>query len=185
MTIRATIWDLGGVLLRRKGFARREQLAARLGYTRVELEELVAVHRWANVHTALNLSLDEMPAFKAAYWGDTRLDRALVDYIRALRPRYRTALLSNAWPGARTLLTERWQIADAFDHIIISAEIELRKPDPLIYHLALARLDVAPNEAVFLDDDEKNVQGARDIGLCVIHFQNPEQALVELQQLVA
>ena len=197
--IRAIIWDLGGVLLRRKDFTRRENLAARLGLTRAELEHLVSASdtgrraklgkgntkgHWEDVRAALDLAPDDMSAFKAAFWGDNRLDTALVDYVRTLRQRYRTALLSNAWGGLRYFLVERWRIADAFDHLIISAEVGLKKPDPRIFRLTLARVGVDPQEAVFLDDSWKNVQAARRLGMHAIRFRDPEQALAELNQLL-
>ena len=198
MTIRAVLWDLGGVLLRREGFSRREELATRLGITRADLERLilrrpdqgvcegerVSKKHLEAVCATLGLSADEMSAFRAAFWGDYRIDFNLVDYIYSLRPRFQTALLCNAWEDVRSFLTKKLQIADAFDHLIISAEVGLEKPDARIYHLALELLDVAPHESVFLDDSLRNVQAARDVGFHAIHFRKPEQALAELRMLI-
>ena len=109
---------------------------------------------------------------------------ALIDYIRALRPRYKTALLSNAWDDLRGVLVDEWGIADAFDELVISAEVGLAKPDARVYLLTLERLGVAPAEAVFVDDFLHNVEGAQAVGIHAIHFQDSNQARTELEALL-
>jgi putative hydrolase of the HAD superfamily len=84
----------------------------------------------------------------------------------------------------RQVLTERWKIADAFDELIISAEVGIAKPDPRIYHLALERLGVAAGEAVFVDDFLENIDAAQALGLHTVHFRNPDQARTELDHLL-
>ncbi len=108
----------------------------------------------------------------------------LVDYIRSLRPRYKTALLSNAWSDFRGVLSERWKITDAFDEMVISAEVGIVKPDARIYRLALERLQVAPHELVFVDDFIENIDGGKAVGLHTIHFRTPQQAIEDLSKLL-
>lgn len=78
----------------------------------------------------------------------------------------RTGLLSNSWG---TELYPRAALDDHFDELIISGEVGLRKPDPAIFTLACARLEVAPQEAVFVDDLAANVHAAQEVGLRAIH----------------
>lgn len=200
MSIKAILFDLGGVLLRTGDFTPRERLAARLGLSRAELERLVfsgeagdraqlglasLEEHWEYCRQQLGLPVDELPALQRDFWGGDRLDVDLVAYIRSLRGRYRTALLSNNFSNLRRLLTERWGIADAFDELIISSEAGLLKPDPRIFHLALARLGVAPEQAVFVDDFLHNVEGARAVGMHAVHFRDAEQMKAELERLLA
>jgi putative hydrolase of the HAD superfamily len=93
-------------------------------------------------------------------------------------------MISNAWPNLRHWIENEWCIADAFDHIVISAEVGIAKPDPRIYYLALDGMGVAATEAVFVDDFEKNIHGARAVGMQAIHFRNPKQATSDLQNLL-
>ena len=200
MSIQAIIFDLGGVLLRTADFGPRERLAARLGRTRFELEELVfggqsgmAAQRgeismqqhWEHVRQALGLGEAEFELFQQEFWSQDAMDYTLVEAIRKLRSRCRTALLSNNFPNLRRLLAERWPVADAFDELIISSEIGIMKPDPRIYQIALERLAVLPAEAVFVDDFLHNVEGARGVGMHAIHFRSPAQAFAELETLLA
>ncbi len=197
MPIRAVIFDLGGVLLRTEDPRPREALAARLGLPRRELEDLVfnspaglqaqrgeisPEQLWAQVVRRLGLPPTALPALQRAFWGGDRLDKDLLDFIRRLRPRYRTALLSNAWRDLRAEL-HRWGVADAFDRLVISAEEGVMKPDPRIYRLALERLAVSPAEAVFVDDFPHNVEGARAVGMHAVHFQSRAQVLDALRRL--
>jgi putative hydrolase of the HAD superfamily len=67
----------------------------------------------------------------------------------------------------------------------ISAEVGVVKPDSRIYRKALETLNVAPAESVFLDDFPDNVAGARAVGMQAIHFKQVDQALAELNQVLA
>lgn len=198
MAIRAVIWDLGGVLLRGE-ITSRQALADRMGMTREELENLVfdnesgdraqlgeisVDEHWENIRQLLGLDAAEISEFRWQFWEGDRLDVALVDYIRSLRGRYKTGLLSNAFSDLRRVVTSTLKISDAFDEMVISAEIHLMKPDPRIYQYALQRLGVAPQEAVFIDDMARNVEGARSQGMFAIQFHQPAQAQADLERLL-
>lgn len=199
MPIKAVIFDLGGVLVRTEDQGPRHDLVARLGISRKEMYHLVfdsqsarqaslgevtAQEHMESIRVALGLSLEEFSPVPGAFWSGDRLDTGLVDFIRSLRPRYKTALLSNAWDDLRGYLTERWQITDAFDELVISAEVGIAKPDPRIYHLALERLGAVPAEAVFVDDFNENIEAARALGINTIYFHDPQQALAELKGIL-
>ena len=199
MPIRAVIFDLGGVLVRTENPAPRARLAERLGMSPAELSRIVfdedsayratlgaitTQEHWEAVRRKLGLSPEEFPAVPVEFWGGDTLDRDLVDYLHALRPRYKTALLSNAWDDLHQVLEEYWKITDAFDEIIISAEVGLLKPDPRIYQLALERLNVEPQEAVFVDDFPENVAGARAVGIRAIQFRDSGQARAEVEAML-
>ena len=93
-------------------------------------------------------------------------------------------MISNAWSGLRNYIVER-KFEDVFDAMIISAEVGVMKPDARIYHIALEKLGMHPSESVFLDDFPENIEAAREVGMQVIHFIQPEQALKELKRLLA
>jgi glucose-1-phosphatase len=199
MTIRAIIWDLGGVILRTENRAPRTQLAERLGLTYEELDRLVfesqssklatigsidEASHWETVCKTLGLPPEEIPALREGFFGGDRIDTSLLTAINMLRPRFRIGLLSNAWSELRKYIEDDWHIADVFDDMIISAEVGLAKPDSRIYQLAVDRLGVAADQAVFVDDVLKNVEGARLAGLASIQFQDPSQVEAELERLL-
>lgn len=200
MTIRAVISDLGGVIVRTHDHGPRARWESRLKLSPGALEHLVfwgeAGERaalgeiepddvWSWVLERLALSPDERANLESDFWAGDRVDDALIDFLRSLRPAVKTALLSNAWTSLREALETRWAVADAFDVIVISAEVGLVKPDPRIFHLALAELDVVPEEAVFLDDMPENIDAARSVGIHGIFFTNTQQAMDEIAALVS
>ena len=76
-------------------------------------------------------------------------------------------------------------IADAFDALVISAEEKMMKPDPRIYQLALDRLDVRADEAIFLDDVQVNIEACNALGMHGVHFTSSEQAQRDIRALLA
>lgn len=199
MPIRAVIFDLGGVLVRTEDRTSRTRLAERAGLTYMELSELVfdsqsarramrgeitTEEHWEEVNKKLGLSKEEYPQVPLEFWAGDRLDENLVNYLRGLRPQYKTALLSNAWDDLRQMIEEIWKCADAFDQMVISAETGLVKPEPPIYEKVVSDLMVKPKEAVFVDDFPENVAGAKAVGLEAIQFFSPEQILQDLEKLL-
>ena len=185
MSIKAVIFDVGGVLLRTEDLSGRCQWADRYGLGPWELAEAVfnsPVARaatvgkateadvWEAVRMAFNLSPDELREFHRDFWSGDRFDDSLLDWVASVRGRYRTGILSNAWGGARQFLTSNSKIVSAFEELVISAEEGLRKPQLEIYERALQRLNVTAPEAVFVDDVLENVAAARQLGLAAIHF---------------
>ena len=88
-----------------------------------------------------------------------------VALIRELKSRYRVALLSNAMSGYLRYALDKCGIADLFDFVIVSAEVKLVKPDPAIFELALERAGVVAKDALMIDDVEKNLDGAKAVGI--------------------
>lgn len=91
---------------------------------------------------------------------------AMVSLLDRLRRRCRLALLSNATPSLR-LAVEPLAL---FDHVLVSADLRRRKPDPAAFRAALASLDAAPERTVFVDDADYNVAGAAAVGLCAHRY---------------
>lgn len=109
----------------------------------------------------------------------------VVDRVRSLRADgYGTAIVTNnvrEASGWRDLLP----VDELFDVVVDSCEVGLRKPNPAIFGIALDRLGgIAPEAAVFLDDAEGNVAGARAAGLHAIFVEDVAAALSELDDLL-
>jgi epoxide hydrolase-like predicted phosphatase len=200
MEIKTIIWDIGGVLERTEDFGPRSRLAENLGMSVDELSDLffgnttefrvqlglVSVdnhYHYVREQLGLRSRADFNQVLEQFFAGD-RLDTTLVDRIRLLHQDYTTAVLSNYMIVLRDKIENVWQIGDAFDHLIISAEVGVKKPSPEIYHIALETANCQPEQAVFIDDDAKNIQAAAHLGLHTVHFQHRDQALEELDTIL-
>jgi epoxide hydrolase-like predicted phosphatase len=198
MAIRAVFFDLGGVIVRTEYQAPRERLAERLNMTYEDLDDIVfngessrqasigaisTDEHWAAIARRLGRQPSEANAIREEFFAGDLVDRDLVDFIRSLRPRYKTGVISNAWPDLRDFIVES-KFDDAFDALVISAEVGVVKPEAKIYRLALKQLEVTAREAVFVDDAPANIEAARTLGMQGIRFRSPEQALEELKEIL-
>ncbi len=109
---------------------------------------------------------------------------AMVQAITAIRDRgLKVGALTNNWAASsedRGATPNALGHMGKFDVVVESAVEGLRKPDPRIYELACARLEIAPDEAVFLDDLGVNLKPARALGMTTIKVSDPTTALTEL-----
>ena len=199
MTIQAVVFDIGGILEITPSLAVTERWEARLGLAAGEINKRMA-DVWydgcigaiteADVHRALaerfGLDGQQVDEFMGWIWREYlgSANTELIEYARRLRPRYRTGILSNSFVGAR----EREQAAYGFDglvdEIVYSHECGLVKPDPAIYALTCERLGVAPEEMVFLDDLEPNVNAARQAGIQAVLYADNAQAIRDIEALL-
>jgi putative hydrolase of the HAD superfamily len=198
VNFRFVFFDLGGVIVRTEHQAPRQRLAERIGLEYEDLVKIVfdsptarqallgAIHieqHWEAVARRLGLPAVEAQAVRDEFFAGDIVDHALVDFLRSLRPRCKTGLISNAFPDLREYIV-RMGFDDAFDHMVISAEVGVMKPEARIYEIALEALDARPEESIFVDDFAENVEAARALGMCGIQFKEPERALTKLKQLL-
>jgi putative hydrolase of the HAD superfamily len=196
--VKAVIFDVGGVLIRTEDRAARASWERDLSLPAGEADELVfhsaagqAAQRgeiddealWAWIGDTLLLEGPDLASFRRDFWAGDRLDGKLLGFIRTLRPRYQTAIVTNASRGMRATLDTIYPLAEDFDLIVCSAEEGVMKPDAAIYARTLARLGRSPGEAVFIDDNPANVAGAREIGLAAIQFTEVGELIAQLRTL--
>lgn len=196
--IKAIIFDVGGVLIRTQDHRPRRAWEEELGLHPGESERIVFASNagtsaqlgklgneelWNWIGRRLQLDDGQLWRFRTDFWSGDVLDTALVSLIRSLRARYQTAIISNATNDLRRQLREEYQIAEAFDLIVCSAEEKIMKPDPDIYRRALSRLQRKPDETIFIDDALENTAAARNIGMHAIHFQEGLDLPERLSQL--
>jgi putative hydrolase of the HAD superfamily len=113
------------------------------------------------------------------------LNEELAAYFTSLRPRFRTAMVSNSFVGAREREQDLYGFEDMCDVIVYSHEVGVMKPDGRIYRITCERLGARPEETVLLDDVQQNVDGARATGMQAITFIDNRQAIADLQKLAA
>ena len=199
MSIRIVMFDLGGVLLSEPDAEiRYTKWEERLGMRVGELSQLLRNSGFVleadtgkfseqemvgRLGTLLGLNDQQVGEFLDDRIGQVKLNVELAAFFRHLRPRYKTAILSNAWPGAREANEGRFRLSEVLqaDVMLYSYEEGMAKPDPHIYQLVCERLRVLPKEVVFLDDRERNVEGARRFGICAVQFQHTAQAIADVR----
>ena len=119
--------------------------------------------------------------------GDLRPE--IVEALRRIKAKFKTGCITNNLPanaigsaGGRTLYIA--EVMALFDHVIESAKIGLRKPDPKIYRMMVAALGVDPKRCIYLDDLGINLKPAREMGMTTIKVVGAKQALLELEAAI-
>lgn len=195
MTIKATIWDFSGVLIQPRVPDPYSELACELGISTDQLakyfdgtensqmdigKETEKDYVWRMIHE-LRLKPEAFQLISNFFFDKYELDNELMTFIRQSQPGMRAALCSNFSDRLRPSLDEPWGITNDFDVIVISCEAGVKKPEPKIYQLTLEQLGIAPEEAVFIDDLEKNVKGAQAVGIKGVWFKNTRGTIQQIQ----
>ena len=198
MTIQAIIFDIGGVLSEYHDFRAYFKWEKQLGLEKGGLFKMLyenpvaqqatrgkatVAEVWEEVGRQVKLPPDELQKMQDEIWAGYRWNTEFLDFVRSLKENYKTGVLSDAWSDAREgmghIINE-----DLFDVIMFSAEEGIQKPDPEIYRRALQRLDIKPEETIFVDDREKNVEGARQIGMHAVLFTETSKAIEDIKALL-
>jgi 2-haloacid dehalogenase len=94
--------------------------------------------------------------------------------------RYKIYALTNWSAETFPVALKRYDFLNWFDGIVVSGTEKMRKPAPEFYTLLLTRYNVNAQEALFIDDNLRNVLAAEKMGIASIHFTSPEQLKEEL-----
>ena len=196
MTIKAIVFDIGGVLEITPNLGIDTQWEQKLNLKENELyERLLEVWKGGSVGTIsigqvhenigkiMGWSEEQVNEYMNDVWREYlgTLNTELAEYFRNLRPKYQTAIISNSFVGAREKEAEHYQFETICDFIIYSHEVGLRKPDPRIFTMACEQLGLQPNEVIFVDDHKEVYASAQEMGMhCIEHKENA-QTITEIE----
>jgi len=207
--IKAVLWDFGGVILTSPFEAFRRFETARglpQDFIRGVNSRNPHSNAWARFERGEidaagfgEMFLAESTALGHALHGSEilplisgELRPRMVAALRKLRGQYKTACLTNNMPlghgaGMAQNSAKAAGIAEVlglFDAVVESSKVGVRKPEPAFYEHACKLLDIAPQEAVFLDDLGINLKPASAMGMRTIKVGDPDAALAELSALL-
>lgn len=124
--------------------------------------------------------------FGERYFAELEPNEPLIEYMRSLSGRgYRLAICTNNVREWEPLWRAMIPVDELFDVVVDSAFVGTRKPEPQIYQLTLERLGVAAGAAVLIDDIELNCTAARELGMPAVWFQSSEQAIADVEAILA
>lgn len=201
--IEAVIWDFGGVITSSpfESFARFEK---ERGLPVDIIRRTNAANHWENAWAKFERAEVDLDTFDKLFAaeslalgaevrgadvlpllsGDLRPE--MVEALRRVKTKFKTGCITNNLPAnamggksGRSLYVA--EVMALFDHIIESAKIGVRKPDPRIYQMMIEALGVDPKNCVYLDDLGVNLKPAREMGMTTIKVLNAPQALAELE----
>lgn len=109
-------------------------------------------------------------AFAEEFMRYVSIDAEALDLLQKLHEKYKLGLVSNfAIPECGWKLLDKFGLEQFFDAIIISGEVNRRKPSPEIFEKALKALNVKASKAVFVGDMlDLDIMGPKSVGMKTI-----------------
>lgn len=196
--IKAVIFDLGGVLidwnpkyLYRKIFSSEEEIDQFLSS--------VCTSDWnetqdegRSLAEGTDILVKQFPAYEKeirAYYDrwEEMLGGVIEDtleILRTLKEKDHLSLYALTNWSAETIpiAIKRYEFFQWFEGIVVSGEEKMRKPSAEFYRLILDRYRLKAEDTLFIDDNFRNIQGAKSVGLHVIHFISPDQLKEAMRQ---
>jgi epoxide hydrolase-like predicted phosphatase len=196
--IKAIVFDIGGVLVRTEDRSGRQYLENKYLLSPGGTDKLVFQSQasqdstiglksvasvWAHVAKTLRLSDEQVQEFMQNFWQGDRLDHELINFLISLRKDYQTALLSNAFKDSRTYLANEYNIIEGqtVDHLLISSELGVAKPDHKIFQILADVLQCDYTEILFVDDFKENIEAANELGIHTIWYQQGMDLINEIE----
>lgn len=121
-----------------------------------------------------------MDYYQLHYVRNATLMEQAREVVQYLKSKYKTGLITNGRTNIQYGKIDHLGIRNEFDLILVSEEVGFKKPSPHIFEIALRRLDLKPNECIFIGDHPKNdIEGAGNAGMNTIWLKvnqpwNPE-----------
>jgi len=209
--IRAVISDFGGVLTNKlieafaafqnetgismeqlgRGMQRVAERDGEYPLFRLERGELTEREFLDDLAWGLEEELGHRPKlhrFREIWFEALEPNEPMLALMRELSERgYRMAILTNNVREWEELWRSKLPVDEIFELVVDSAWVGMRKPEPEIYTLTIDRLDsdLDPAQCLFIDDNELNVDAARDLGLKAVRFESNEQAIPEIREVLS
>ncbi|WP_242204590.1 HAD family hydrolase [Aestuariivivens insulae] len=95
---------------------------------------------------------------------------------------YKVVALTNWSAETFPIALKKFEFLHWFEGIVVSGEENTRKPFDEIYNLTLDRFGITPQHALFIDDNQRNIQAAKNLNINSIQFKTAEQLKSDLKQ---
>ncbi len=193
------IFDLGGVLIDwNPEYVYGELIPDEK--ERKHFFENICTHEWneeqdagRSLHEATDLLVEQFPDYAEliqAYYGrweemlkgSIAETEAILEEIKSSK-NFRLYALTNWSHETFHVALKRYEFLHWFEGIVVSGEEKCRKPFPEIYQILINRYKVDPENSLFIDDNFRNIEGARALGINTIHFESPGQLRQVLENL--
>lgn len=192
-TLRAIIFDWAGVFCSPGEPYAHPKLYKQTGLTLAQIEERTEPLRtryyrgtiptdefWRGVVAELGLEGITGQELGDAYLSSYVLYPEMLPFADSMRPRFKTALLSNLTADMTDHIVRTHDVKKYFDCALFSNETGRLKPETASFTEALAALGVSPAETLFVDDSPGNIAAAHLLGMRTLLVTSPEQCRSEL-----
>lgn len=115
---------------------------------------------------------------------EIRTNTDLLEYVQRLRDKgFKIACLSNGTHEWTLQVIDDYRFGHLFDRVFLSSDIGIVKPDAGIFEFVLNKLDVTPDEVIFVDDRQANISAAEALGIRSIIFTTTAEFIREFETI--
>ncbi len=165
----------------RKFYGEDELAEVKLGFTDpADSGEISERELFCNISRATGVAPEDI---REQWLGMVRINGELVEYIKGLRKGHRVYLLSNATSEFLHGILKDNGLYELFDGLFISSEVHLIKPHREFFDAALERFKIAAEDAVMIDDNPRNIAGAKEAGIQGIVYTDNEALFKALEEI--
>ena len=173
--MKAIILDMYGVIVKQTGddfvpyvqqtFPELEPEKILKPWNKADMGELSSLEIWAAVGFQ-----GDLEKIERNYLDTIELNDGFLDFVQAVRNKYKLAIISNDSSRWSKYLREKFNINQYFDVISISGDLKIRKPDERIFRLTIEKLAVDVAECLYVDDRRGYLGAASKLGMDTILF---------------
>lgn len=196
--IQAVVFDNGGVITAGgRGFEQGERFSELVGIPLADARALLAAPweafttgkideatYWLNIEKLYGKPID--PAQRKIWntWDYMKPRPELIEFISSLKARgLRVGMLSNVIPVTEQIIREHG-VYELFNPCLLSCKEGMAKPEPAFYRLLLERLGLTAEEVIFVDDQERCLIPARELGFKTVQAVNGQQIIDDVENLI-
>ena len=195
--IKAILFDLGGVLVSDVFTILDVQMAKEAGvspkdiysirrnhWTEYELGKISGVEFMGRILRALDLRLDPAEMLTKTF-SLIKADKKIVDLVAKIKAcgKFKLGVLSNNSKEWSQYSKDVLGLGKYFDSWVVSCDLGIKKNQKEIYIAAAKSLRLAPEECLFIDNKESNVEGAKLVGMKALHFSGKPKLLAQLKEI--
>lgn len=197
MRHKAVFFDWGGVIARDPGDGFLGDLLVSIGATEEQKNEILDTYKisfmkgeiseqeyWKALQKRYGLAIHDSISEEFKKWKGLEANETVLELVRDIRAKkIKAAILSNVIEPTYSVIKEAGYY-DLFDDVIASCKVGYAKPEKEIYQIALRRLGVRGDEAIFIDDKQKCLDPAAELGFTTMLAENQDQLIKDLRILV-
>lgn len=129
----------------------------------------------------VNISIEEM---KSIFDEAIVPNSELINLLKVLKGKYLLVLLSNNNAATIQILEDKYaDMLKIFDNVFFSCIMKLRKPDIKFFQYALNTLKLSPHECLFIDDKERNIKVAAELGMSSLLYLSNKKLMDDMRKL--
>ena len=195
--IKAILFDVGGVLIEEPTKRRYKLLAKAARLKKTEVKQ--RIKKYIKLFSRGKISKKEFVKNCAKELGisqktferiwievrkNCRTKKSMLELAKKLKQNYKIAIISNSNPLDSKISTNQ-KIYEIFKpNLFLSERMGLAKPSKKLYRFVLKKLGIKPYEALLIDDKQRNVKAAKEIGMKAIHYTNFLKLKKQLRKLL-